>query len=198
MQDPRICHLRLVKQVLRYLNGTRNLGIRYQPVKGSQYTLYSDSTGGSECDRVSFQGWVVTRSGGAISWVSQRQKSTAQSSMEAEFIAASEASREAAWLEKLNRDLDDPSVPPTLYSDNRSAVDLIYDPKYHARAKHIDIRYAFIRNDMVAKERLYVEHIPGVNQPADILTKQLPVDATSRHLKTLGMAGEVSSARANS
>ena len=118
--------------------------------------------------------------------------------MEAEFIAASEASREAAWLEKLNRDLDDPSVPPTLYSDNRSAVDLIHDPKYHARAKHIDIRYAFIQNDMVAKERLYVEHIPGVNQPADILTKQLPVDATSRHLKTLGMAGEVSSARANS
>jgi hypothetical protein len=51
---------------------------------------------------------------------------------------------------------------------------------------------------MVAKERLYVEHIPGANQLADILTKQLPVDATSRHLKTLGMTGEVSSARANS
>jgi hypothetical protein len=119
--------------------------------------------------------------------------------MEAEFMAASEASREAAWLEKLNRDLDDTvSIPPTLYSDNQSAVDLIHNPKYHARAKHIDIRYAFIRNDMVAKERLYVEHIPGVNQPADILTKQLPVDATSRHLKTLGMADEVSSARANS
>ena len=114
-------------------------------------------------------------------------------------MAASEASREAAWLEKLNRDLDDlASIPPTLYSDNQSAVALIRDPKYHARAKHIDIRYAFIRNDMVAKERLYVEHIPGVNQPADILTKQLPVDATGRHLKTLGMTGEVSSARANS
>jgi hypothetical protein len=202
MQDPRICHLRLVKQVLRYLNGTRNLGIRYQPEtrpsERSQYTLYSDSTWGSESDRVSFQGWVVTRSGGAISWVSQRQKSTAQSSMEAEFMAASEASREAAWLEKLNRDLDDPLVPPTLYSDNQSAVDLIRDPKYHARAKHIDIRYAFIRNDMVAKERLYIEHIPGVNQPADILTKQLPVDATSRHLKTLGMTDAALSARANS
>ena len=77
---------------------------------------------------------------------------------------SSKASREAAWLEKLNRDLDDPaSIPPTLYSDNQSAVALIRDPKYHARAKHIDIRYAFIPNDMVAKERLYVEHIPGVN-----------------------------------
>jgi hypothetical protein len=114
-------------------------------------------------------------------------------------MAASEASRETAWLEKLNRDLDDlASVPPTLYTDNQSAVALIRDPKYHTRAKHIDIRYAFIRNDIVAKERLYIEHILGANQPADILTKQLPVDATSRHLKTLGMTGEVSSARANS
>jgi hypothetical protein len=111
--------------------------------------------------------------------------------MEAEFMAASEASREAAWLEKLNRDLGDPTAPPTLYSDNQSAITLIHDPKYHARAKHIDIRYAFIRNDMVAKDRLIVVHIPGSDQPADILTKQLPVEATRRHLKTLGMTDEV-------
>jgi hypothetical protein len=118
--------------------------------------------------------------------------------MEAEFMAASEASREAAWLEKLNRDLDDlVSIPPTLYSDNNAAVAHIRDPTYHARAKHIDIRYAFIRNDMVNKDRLYIEHIPGVNQPADILTKQLPVAATRRHLETLGMRDAVSSVRAN-
>jgi hypothetical protein len=142
---------------------------------------------------------LVTRSEGAISWVSQRKKSTAQSSMEPEFITAGEASREVAWLEKFNRDRGDSSVPPTPYSDNIAAVDLIHDTKYHARAKHIDIRYAcryacryafryaFIRNDMMAKERLNVVHIPGVNQPADILTKQLPVEAARRHLKTLGM-----------
>jgi hypothetical protein len=47
IQDPRICHLRLVKHILRYLNRTQTLRIRYQPVvpsEGSQYTLYSDST----------------------------------------------------------------------------------------------------------------------------------------------------------
>jgi hypothetical protein len=190
MQDPRICHLRLAKQVMRYLNGTRNLGITYQPtaLKANLYDLYSDSTWGSESDRVSFQGWAVIRSGGAISWVSNRQKSTAQSSMEAEFMAASEASREAAWLEKLNRDLSDQNKgPPTLRLDNVSAVTLIHDPKFHARAKHIDIRYMFIRNDMVGQDRLKVEHIPGADQPADILTKQLPVEAMQKHIKTLGM-----------
>ena len=88
-------------------------------------------------------------------------------------MAASEASREAAWLEKLNRDLDDTvSIPPTLYSDNRSAVDLIHDPKYHARAKHIDIRYHHLR-DCVARRIMLLEYISTEEQDADILTKAL-------------------------
>jgi hypothetical protein len=108
--------------------------------------------------------------------------------MEAEFMAASEASKEAAWLEKLNNDLNTVnSEPPTLFSDNEGAVVLIHDPKFHARSKHIDIRYMFIRNDMVSNNRLKVVHIPGSEQPADILTKQLPADIVQRHLKTLGM-----------
>jgi hypothetical protein len=190
MHNPRIVHLRLVKQVLRYLNGTRNLGIRYSFTgqKSNPYDLYSDATWGSESDRVSFQGWVVMRSGGAVSWVSQRQRSIALSSMEAEFMAASEAAKEAAWLEKLNTELkDNVTEPPTLRSDNNGAVTLIHDPKFHARSKHIDIRYMFIRNDLVAQNRLKVVHIPGADQPADMLTKQLPVDAMRRHMLTLGM-----------
>jgi hypothetical protein len=79
-----------------------------------------------------------------------QQKSTAQSLIEAEFIAASKALREAAWLEKLNRDLSDPTDTPTLYSDNNTAVSLIYNPKFYARAKHIDIRYMFIQNNIVS------------------------------------------------
>jgi len=190
MQNPWIDHLRLVKQALRYLNGTRNLGIRYQFTgkRPNPYDLYSDATWGSESDRISFQGWVVTRAGGAISWASQRQRSTALSSMEAEFMAASEAAKEAAWLEKLITALNDHvTEPPTLRCDNLGAVSLVYDPKYHAKSKHIDIRYMFIRNDLIAQNRLKVEHIPGSDQPADILTKQLPVEAMQRHMQTLGM-----------
>jgi hypothetical protein len=108
--------------------------------------------------------------------------------MEAEFMAASEAAKEAAWLEKLNTELkDNVTEPPTLRSDNNGAVTLIHDPKFHARSKHIDIRYMFIRNDLVAQNRLKVVHIPGADQPADMLTKQLPVDAMRRHMLTLGM-----------
>jgi hypothetical protein len=191
MQDPRITHLRLAKQTLRYLNGTRNWGIRYGLTNSDdfdQYSFYSDATWGSESDRISIQGSIVKRAGGAISWTSQRQKSTALSSMEAEFMAASEAAKQAAWLEKLNIDLGEMSKdPPTLWCDNQPAVDLIYDPKHHNKAKHVDIRYMFIRNDMVAQNRLKVEHIPGKDQPADILTKQLPVDQFKRLRLALGM-----------
>ena len=131
---------------------------------------------------------MATRSGGAVSWVSQRQRSTAQSSMDSEFMAANEGAKEAAWLEKLGKELGDHVTdPPTLHSDNSRAVALIYDPKFHAKSKHIDIRYMFIRNDIVAQNRLKVVHIASVNQPADILIKQLPVEAVQRHIHTLGI-----------
>jgi hypothetical protein len=187
--------LRLAKQVIRYLKGTRSKGISYgiqkselDPQTTNQYTLYSDATWGTESDKVSFHGWTVVRSGGAVIWVSQRQRSTALSSLEAEFVAGSEASKEAAWLEKLSYDLDEKSnILPTLYIDNKGSIDLIYDHRFHNKAKHIDIRYNFIRNDMVWKDRLRVEHIAGTQQPADVLTKQLAIDRYRQHVRTLGM-----------
>ena len=189
--NPTIRYLQLAKQALRYLQGTTNYGITYdQPLlpQSNAYKLYSDATWGTEEDRASFQGWAVLRSGGAISWISQRQKSTALSSMEAEFIAASEASREAAWLEKLTGDLNEVfDIPPVLYCDNLGTIDLIHDHKFHSKAKHIDIRCNFIRNDMLEKGRLTVEHIAGTDQPADILTKQLPIEQYKTHLRTLGI-----------
>jgi hypothetical protein len=107
-------------------------------------------------------------------------------------MATSEASKEAAWLEKLLADLSESgsaSKPPTLYIDNLSAIDLIHDHRFYAKAKHIGIRFNFIRNDIVEANRLLVKHIPGTNQPADSLTKQLPVDRFRKHIHTLGIQG---------
>jgi hypothetical protein len=190
MQTPRVLHLRLAKQVLRYLCGSVTAGILYTAdhLSDNLYTYYSDATWGSESDRVSFQGWCATRAGGAVLWTAKRQKSVALSSMEAEFMAASEASKEVAWLEKLNVDLNENnSKIPTLYCDNQGAVELIHNTKFHNRAKHIDIRYHHVRDDMVQKEKLEVVHIPGADQPADILTKQLPAQTVRKHVYNLGL-----------
>jgi hypothetical protein len=111
--------------------------------------------------------------------------------MEAEIMAALEGARLAVWLEKLTRDLgerdeDNPFIP-TLYCDNKSTVDLSYDTKHHQKAKHIETRYLFVRNDMVQRDRLEVVHIPGKDQPGDMLTKQLPIDQFTKHCVTLGI-----------
>ena len=75
-------------------------------------------------------------------------------------MAASKVSQEAVWLEKLTDDLNEVfDTPPVLYYDNLGVIDLIHDHKFHLKAKHIDIRCNFIRNNMLKKGRLTIEHI---------------------------------------
>jgi hypothetical protein len=137
---------------------------------------------------VSFQGWYTSRVGGAVLWSAKRQKSVALSLIEAEYMSASEAAKEVAWLEKLSSDLkEESSGPPTLYCDNEGAIDLIHNLKFHNKAKHIDIWYYHIKDDMVRKGRLKVIHIPGVEQPADVLTKQLPAPTAKKHIYNMGL-----------
>jgi hypothetical protein len=87
---------------------------------------------------------------------------------------------------------DDPDVPitayaPVLYIDNNAAIALTQDTKFHNKAKHIDIRYSFIRNDMHLKNRLRIASIPGTDQVADILTKQRAKDRFTAHYRSMGL-----------
>jgi hypothetical protein len=61
------------------------------------------------------------------------------------------------------------------------------DIKFHTRAKHIEIRYFYIRNDIVYRKRLYIEHIPSKDQVADILIKQLLYEGHWRHTQAIGL-----------
>ena len=191
MANPRKQHLQLAKRLLRYLKGTKSMGIQYSTNLTTPriYILYTDATWGTELDGKSVEGWVVVRAGGAISWASNRQKSTAQSTMEAEIMAANKGSKELAWLEKLTIDLGEKTDDvPILRIDNKAAGDLIMDPgKLHQKAKHIRIRGFYIQDDMVREGRMEMELIPGSEQPADILTKQLALEPFLGHLERLGL-----------
>lgn len=107
--------------------------------------------------------------------------------MEAEFIAASEASREVAWLEKLWKEIMPARPIPTLWCDNNAATAITSTTKHHSKAKHIGVRYFFIRNNMVKRGRLQVKHIAGADQTADALTKQLPFDKFIKHRQEMGL-----------
>jgi hypothetical protein len=190
MARPNENHLSIAKQLLRYLKGTITLGIEYKPTLiGYDVILWSDATWGTEDDRKSFQGYVLIRHSGAICWSATRQKSTSQSSMEAEICAGSDAGREAAWMEKLVMDLDEKDLTniPILRMDNAPAEELSKTWKSHSKAKHIEIRYMFLRNDMVLRNRLTVVHTPSKDNIADSLTKQLPREAFEKHIQGFGM-----------
>ncbi|KAI0992498.1 hypothetical protein K3495_g15687 [Podosphaera aphanis] len=191
MSKPGKQHLKIAKQLLRYLKGTQNLGIKYDfSLKNDdQYAAWTDATWGTETDRKSFQGYVIVWHGGAVSWAANRQKSSALSSMEAEIMAASEGAKELAWMEKFCLDVGlNWKNPPILWIDNEPALELTKTTKFHNKAKHIEVRYFFIRNDMVQKNRVKVKHISGSEQIADILTKQLPKEKFRKLMGGFGLA----------
>jgi hypothetical protein len=196
MSKPATVHLKHAKHLLKYLNGTRELGIIYsnrQGVSKSAYDVWTDATWGTEKDgRASFGGWAHLRYGGAVNWSARRQKSTALSSMHAEIMSACEGSKEMAWMEKLRPDIDpDLDYTPTLFMDNQSGVNWFQDHTFHDKAKHIEIQYFYVRNDMLETKRLKVQHVPGTEQIADVLTKQLAIDAFKKHTRSMGMGYSV-------
>ena len=73
----------------------------------------------------------------------------------------------------------------TLYYDNQDIIDLIHDHQFYLKAKHIDIRCNFIRNNIIETRRLKIAHTPEKKQPADMLTKQLPTDQFKAMLQIL-------------
>ena len=111
---------------------------------------------------------------GIVSWSSKKQPIVALSSAEAEYIAATHAAKEILWLRALLTELGRPPTgPTTLHVDNQSAIAIAKDPKFHARTKHIDVRYHFIR-DVVRSAKVAVTYIPTNENLADAFTKPLP------------------------
>eukprot|EP00965_Chrysotila_dentata_P260082 6213776-Pleurochrysis_carterae.AAC.2 len=137
------------QRVLMYLSHHRSIGLRFSrldaPVVG-----FSDSDWAT---KHSTSGYVFMYNRAAISWASKKQRSVALSSCEAEIIAASEATKEAVYLRTLLANLGVPTPGPTpLSMDNKSAIDLAYNPEHHQRSKHIDRRHFFVRERVEAHD----------------------------------------------
>jgi hypothetical protein len=118
-------------------------------------------------------GLVFLLGSSAITWASQKQKSVALSSCEAEYMAASAASYQAVWLSRLLGEVigEEPKKIKLLV-DNQSAIALCKNPVHHERTKHIDIRFHFIR-EYIEDGKVEVDHVRTEEQLADILTKLL-------------------------
>ena len=89
--------------------------------------------------RRSTTGWMYTFAGSTISWRSVLQDCTSVSTTEAEYVAASEACKEAIWLSCLVGEFGLEQKIPVLHCDSQSAIALAKNPVFHARTKHIDV-----------------------------------------------------------
>jgi len=167
-------HLTAAKRVFRYLQGTIDLGVEYNSEPITALEMYSDSNWGTDPDtRRSITGYVSMYAGGAITWNSKKQPTVALSSMEAEYMALSSATREALWLRTMFSELGlDISIPTHINVDNQGTILFAENSGYHARSKHIDIRYHFIREN-IASNKVSVSYIPTDENTADIFTKGL-------------------------
>ena len=174
MHSPQSADWIRLKHLLRYLKGTVTHGLYYNSKSSSSLTAFSDADwAGDSNDRWSTNGFLVYFDNNLVSWSSKKQPTVARSCTEAEYKAIANATSEIMWIVSLFRELQMISSPPTLWCDNIGATYLSANPVFHARMKHIEVDFHFVR-ELVAARRLRVCVIAGKDQTADLLTKPLP------------------------
>jgi len=159
MVEPHCIHWIAATNLLRYLRGTIQYGMRYTAGNLRLHGYSNADWASSVVDHKSTFGRCFSLGSASISWMSRKQKSVALSTIETEYIATSMACCEAIWLRKLFSELFEHVLDTTMIScDNQSGIHLSENPVFHDRSKHIDIRHHLIR-DMVQRGVIRFQHI---------------------------------------
>jgi hypothetical protein len=187
MQNPGEIHWEAAKRVITYLGGTKEYWLTFGG--GDSYVRgYTDSDYATQPHRHSIGGFAFLMGDGVFTWSAKKQLIVAFSSTEAEYVAVSEAGKEAVWLRHFLAEIN--CVQPEcmlLRCDNQGAIALTKDNKWHARTKHIDVRYHWIR-EAVEDEKIEIEYVPTAENIADIFTKALPRPAFIKLRAMLGLS----------
>jgi hypothetical protein len=190
--NPGPLHWKALKHLCRYLQGTKDVRLCYEPVPGAgvteRFSAYADADyAGDVDDRRSTSGLIVKVGSGAISWASKLQQVVTLSTTEAEYISATAAGQEILWLRNLMSEMGYPvQGPSTLHLDNQSAIAVTRNPEHHGRMKHLDLRHYWLR-DTVKAGLIDVKYIPTKQMPADIMTKALSRGSVVEMREMLGL-----------
>lgn len=185
LANPAKAHWYAGLRVLRYLKGTKDVKLELGGRR--ELIAFSDADwAGDIDDRRSTGGYAFVIGQGAVSWSAKRQPTVALSTLEAEYMAMTQATKEAIWLQGFLRELRYPIPPIRILGDNQGALATAQNPVYHARTKHIDIQHHFVR-EAVANGVISVSYVPTAIMAADILTKPISRDMHIAHCRTLGL-----------
>ncbi|GKB54322.1 hypothetical protein Tco_0905075 [Tanacetum coccineum] len=180
-------HLQAVKWIFRYLKGTINMGLWYSKDTGMSLTAYADADhAGCQDTRRSTSGSAQFLGDKLVSWSSKKQRCTTILSIKAEYIALSGCCAQILWMRSQLTDYGFQFNKIPLYCDNKSVIALCCNNVQHSRAKHIDVRYHFIK-EQVENGIVELYFVRTEYQLADIFTKPLPRERFNFLIEKLGM-----------
>jgi histone deacetylase 1/2 len=178
LHAPSCTHWSAVKRILRYVKATLSDGLllRRPTASSDLLSAFSDADwAGDSDDRRSTGGYAIFYGGNLVAWSARKQATVSRSSTESEYKSLANATAELIWVQAL---LDELGVfqsrPPVLWCDNIGATYLSSNPVFHARTKHIEVDFHFVR-ERVAQKLLQIKFISSKDQLADIFTKPLPL-----------------------
>lgn len=187
LEKPSVAHWSAAKRVLRYLKGTRDVGLKYAGNNTTVQCYVDADWAGDVATRKLTTGMVIKMGEAAILWNRMRQSCVALSTAEAEYMALAHGVRECLWLSSFMKEagLKEEMRPIQVWSDNQSAIAMAKQSGTSKRVKHVDIKFHFIK-DQVENGAIRLEYCPTEKMVADALTKPL---AKERVIKLRGLLG---------
>ncbi|GJT88818.1 hypothetical protein Tco_1070535 [Tanacetum coccineum] len=168
---PKTSHFNAVKRIFRYLKGQPKLGLWYPRDSPFDLEAFSDSDyAGASLDRKSTTGGCQFLGKRLISWQCKKQTIVANSTTEAEYVAAANCCGQVLWIQNQMLDYGFNFMNTKIYIDNESTICIVKNPVFHSKTKHIEIRHHFIR-DSYEKKLIQVIKIHTDQNVLDLLTK---------------------------
>lgn len=188
MQEPTQRHMLAAERVLRYMAGTKEVGLvfgsrncdtvgdsrgRRAQVQVDVCAFADADWANDKGDRKSISGWVAKLNGDPVSWSSKKQRVVALSTCEAELYAEAAAIQEVLWLRGLMEELGlHTQTGSIVYGDNQSTLAVSENGVKGERTKHVDVKYHFV-TESVERGTVKLRWVPTTQQQADIFTKAL-------------------------
>ncbi|GKE58182.1 putative ribonuclease H-like domain-containing protein, partial [Tanacetum coccineum] len=172
---PKVSHLHDVKRIFRYLKDQPKLGLWYPKDSPFDLEAYTNSDyAGTSLDRKSTTGGCQFLGSRLISWQCKKQPIVANSTTEAEYVAAASCCGQVLWIQNQMLDYGYNFMNNKIYIDNESTICIVKNPVFYLKTKHIEIRHHFIRGSN-EKKLIQMSKIHTNHNVIDLLTKAFDV-----------------------